>query len=78
MIDPATTLILSTTTLLAIAMLMVGGLKGLQAWIDLRKAELGTQSQADTPPSSLNRIELADLKERLKKLEALAADQRAG
>jgi hypothetical protein len=78
MIDPANTLILAVSCLLAIAMLTVSGMKGFSAWIDLRKAELGTLSQTDAPPSTLSRIELADLKERLRKLEAMAADQRAG
>lgn len=68
----------SLTLLAAIALVSVSGLKGFMAWIDLKRAELGTfaasEHQADQGTSNAgSRIELADLKERLRKLEAIAA-----
>jgi hypothetical protein len=66
------TLTLAVTGLIALAMLAAVGLKGFMAWLELKKAELATGREA-TPPSATNRIELADLKERIRKLEAIAA-----
>ncbi len=65
-------LILAATALVAIALIAMTGLKGFTAWIDLKRAEL--QASGDAPTSNAgNRIEMADLKERLRKLEAIAA-----
>jgi hypothetical protein len=60
------------TALAAIAMIAVIGLKGFTAWIDLKRAELQSTSGA-IAPNATSRIEIADLKERLRKLEAIAA-----
>ncbi len=65
-------LITALTTLVAITFVSLVGLKGFMAWIDLKRAELQTDMSA-TPPSASSRIEIADLKERLRKLEAIAA-----
>ena len=58
--------------LCATAMIAVIGLKGFTAWIDLKRAELQLTGNGATP-SATNRIELADLRERMRKLEAIAA-----
>jgi hypothetical protein len=65
-------LLLATTALLAIAFTSLVGLRAVAMWIDLKRAEL-TLHTAPASPSASNRIELADLKERLRKLEAIAA-----
>lgn len=41
-------------------------------WTELRRAELAAERGASPTPAG-NRIEIADLKERVKKLEAIAA-----
>jgi hypothetical protein len=65
-------LILAATALVAIALIAVTGLNGFKAWIDLKRSEL--QATGAAPVSNAgNRIEMADLKERLRKLEAIAA-----
>lgn len=66
------TLTLAVTALVALAMLAAVGLRGFMAWLELKKAELGMGREV-APPSATNRIELADLKERIRKLEAIAA-----
>ncbi len=66
-------LTLAATTLVALAMLSLVWLKGFSAWLDLKRAELDMSRDTKAPPSASNRIELADLKERLRKLEAIAA-----
>jgi hypothetical protein len=51
------------------------GLRGWRDWIALKHAELDiTRRASDTPvPSATSLIEVADLKERVKRLEAIAA-----
>lgn len=48
-------------------------LRGWTGWLELKKAELGRLVEDGTPPSAFTRIEVADLKERIRKLEAIAA-----
>jgi hypothetical protein len=71
---PTLYLIIAATTLAATALISVIGLKGFTAWLDLKRAELKSRAGVDgIIPSATARIELADLKERLRKLEAIAA-----
>ncbi len=55
--------------------LSAAGLHGFRLWIDFKKAELelGRGGAALAAPSLTSRIEVADLKERIRKLEAIAA-----
>jgi hypothetical protein len=46
-------------------------LSGWRGWLDLRRAELAARREPATPAGA--RIELADFKERIRKLEAIAA-----
>ncbi len=73
--NPALMMTFAATSLLAIAMLCLVGLKGFTAWIGLKQAELQMMSGGASaiPPSANSRIEVADLKERIRKLEAIAA-----
>ncbi len=48
-------------------------LKGWQGWLELKRFELTHASADRTLPPAGNRIELADLRERVRKLEAIAA-----
>ncbi len=68
-------IIIAVASLSAVALLSVIGLKGFNSWIDLKRAELDMRSPLAEGgvPSAGNRIEIADLKERLRKLEAIAA-----
>ena len=51
----------------------MAALKGWQGWLELRRFELTHDSADRTLPPSGNRIEMADLRERVRKLEAIAA-----
>jgi hypothetical protein len=74
MTDPVLYLTVAATSLVAIAILAVAGLRGFTGWIDLKRAELAALNPGQvTHPSTSNRIEIADLKERIRKLEAIAA-----
>lgn len=66
-------LIWGATLLTTTAILAVVGLKAWRGWLDLRRLEIGTKQPAvdEEPPTGI-RIELAAVKERLRKLEAIA------
>lgn len=63
------------SALTALAMLSIALLRGWSGWLALKHRELDVVSKADQPaqPSATHRIEIADLKERIRKLEAIAA-----
>ena len=71
--DPLTIGMLSASLIVALAGTSWAGLKAWNGWLELKKMEL-TQSLGDRalPPAG-GRIELADLRERVRKLEAIAA-----
>lgn len=48
-------------------------LKGWQGWLELKRFELTHDTAERTLPPAGNRIEMADLRERVRKLEAIAA-----
>ncbi|MBO9623495.1 MAG: hypothetical protein J7500_12360 [Sphingomonas sp.] len=56
-------------------MVTAAGLSGWRGWLELKRRELDRRDTADTTPvaSAGSRIEIADLKERIRKLEAIAA-----
>ncbi len=69
--------ILSTATLLGLAVLAAVFAWSWKAWLDLRRHALDTHSgrpgYGGDVPYVANRIDLADLRERIRKLEAIAA-----
>lgn len=71
--DPLSIGVIAASIIAAIVTTAYASLKGWNAWLELKRMEL-THSLADghLPPAG-NRIELADLKERVRKLEAIAA-----
>ncbi len=73
--DPNFYLTMAVAALAAIAMLTTAGLSGWRGWLTLKRFELeaaGEPNPAGAPAIGA-RIEIADLKERIKKLEAIAA-----
>jgi len=56
----------------ALAMLSLAALKGWSGWLDLRRLELTQSGRATRPSPAAARLELADLRERVKRLEAIA------
>ena len=75
MSDPQITLTLAVASLAGLAMLIVAALNGWRGWLQLQHEQLGHErvGHAPAPPSAGARIEIADLKERIRKLEAIAA-----
>jgi hypothetical protein len=73
MSEPLTVMAMASFALLGLTMLLFAGLKGWQGWLELKRLEL-TGSQAPARGGGMaERIELADLKERIRKLESLAS-----
>lgn len=67
------TMILAIASLVGMSLAAVAGLKGWQAWLDFKRLELASHLGDATMPPAGGRIEIADLKERVRKLEAIAA-----
>ncbi|MFL6759479.1 hypothetical protein [Sphingomonas sp.] len=65
--------LLSASVIVGLAGASLTALKGWNGWLELKKMEL-TQSLGDRGlPPATGRIEIADLRERVRKLEAIAA-----
>ena len=74
MFDPLATGVLAASVMCAIAIAAFATLKGWQGWLELKRLELvNGRAEATLPPTGGGRIEIADLKERVRKLEAIAA-----
>lgn len=74
MTEPTTLMMLSAAALTALAMSSLAVLKGWHGWLDLKRLELAARTPGEERvPSPTSRIELADLKERVRKLEGIAA-----
>ena len=73
--DPNFYIIIGAFAVLTVGIISSLGLRGWRDWIALKHAELDVVRRgSDTPvPSANARIEVADLKERVKRLEAIAA-----
>ncbi|TGX52320.1 hypothetical protein E5A73_16130 [Sphingomonas gei] len=77
-VDPNLYITLSVSGLAGLAMVTAAGLSGWRGWLALKRQELaqhhsGTSQLEPAMPSAASRIEVADLKERIRKLEAIAA-----
>jgi hypothetical protein len=78
MTDPNFYLTVATAALAAIGILAFAALAGWRGWLQLKHSELvarsgGGESREPSLPNASARIEIADLKERIRKLEAIAA-----
>lgn len=79
--DPNLYVTLAVSGLAGLAMVTAAGLSGWRGWLALKRQELQSRSAAPSAgdtlaggsPSAASRIEVADLKERIRKLEAIAA-----
>jgi hypothetical protein len=66
-------LIIAAAALAGMAMLTGATLTGWQGWLRLKHRELAAAEPIAHAPGATQRIEIADLKERIRKLEAIAA-----
>ncbi len=72
--DPAAMITWSSAALVATGLASIAALKGWRGWLELKQLEAAHPMFRDgISPSPAARIELADLKERVRKLEAIAS-----
>jgi hypothetical protein len=73
--EPNFYIIIGAFALTCVAVVSTLSLRGWRDWIALKHAELQARPSGSeiAVPSTASRIEVADLKERVKKLEAIAA-----
>ena len=62
---------ITMSSLLGLLIVAKAALRGWDGWLALKRAELARPT--DSVPVLAGRIEMADLKERIRKLEAIAA-----
>lgn len=76
MTEPTTTMILASFGLAALGMAVFAFLRSWQGWLDLKRLEMAGQGHRpgqEARAPAMERIEIADLKERIRKLEAIAS-----
>ena len=73
MTDPMSIAAIASSLIAAIGIAAVAGLKGWQGWLELKRMELTGSGRSEPRSSAMDRIEIADLKERVRKLESIAA-----
>ena len=69
-------LLIAAASLVGLVVVAATALKGWQGWLDLKARELDLVRGATTDKGStagMTRIEIADMRERIRKLEAIAA-----
>jgi hypothetical protein len=72
--DPTLYLTLSLSALAGMAMVTTAALAGWRGWLQLKRTELERLPDMPQPTGGAGaRIEIADLRERIRKLEAIAA-----
>ncbi len=74
MSESTTMMAMASFALLGLSILLFALLRGWQGWLDLKRMELSSgHPSAPAHGGAGERIEIADLKERIRKLESLAA-----
>jgi hypothetical protein len=71
--EPIMIAVLSASIIVGLAGAAFAGLKAWNGWLELKKMELAQVAGDRGLPPATGRIEIADLKERVRKLEAIAA-----
>jgi hypothetical protein len=71
--DPITMAVLGASFLIGLGTASWAGLKAWNGWLELKRFELTHDAADRTLPPATGRIEIADLRERVRKLEAIAA-----
>ena len=70
--DPAMLLIVGSTGTAGIGIAAAAALRGWREWLDVRRLEIGGRPAGGRRPGAGTRVELADLRARVRRLEAIA------
>jgi len=71
--DPLSLGVIAASSLVGIGAASFAALKAWNGWLEFKRLELTHDAADRTLPAASGRIEMADLKERIRKLEAIAA-----
>jgi hypothetical protein len=71
--DPITMAVLAASVIIGLSGASFIGLKAWNGWLELKRMELSQIAGDRGLPPASGRIEVADLRERVRKLEAIAA-----
>ena len=71
--EPLTLAVLSASIIVGFVGISLAALRAWNGWLELKKMELTQIAGERGLPPATGRIEMADLKERIRKLEAIAA-----
>ena len=71
--DPISIGVISASIIGGLVAASVAGLKAWNGWLELKRLELTHDAADRSLPPATGRIEMADLRERVRKLEAIAA-----
>jgi hypothetical protein len=71
--DPITIAVLAASVIVGLTAASLAALKAWNGWLELKKMELAHITGDRGLPPATGRIEMADLRERVRKLEAIAA-----
>ena len=72
MTDPQTTAWIAGAVLAGLVVVALAGLRAWHEWLELQRLALGGRQAEPVSPTTA-RIELADLRERVRRLEAIAS-----
>lgn len=73
MTDPTSIALVGASTIVTLVIAAVALLRAWQGWLDYKRLELASRAGEPGVAPTSGRIEIADLKERVRKLEAIAA-----
>jgi len=71
--DSMTMMIMASTSLAGLGIATFAGLRGWQGWLEIKRLELAGNVRQEHRSPAGDMIEMADLKERVRKLESIAA-----
>ena len=71
--DPLSIGVIGASVLASLGVASLAALKGWNAWLELKRLEISNVGHDRVAPQAGGRIEIADLRERVRKLEAIAA-----
>jgi hypothetical protein len=73
MSDPMTMMTVASASLAGLSIATFAGLRGWQGWLEVKRIELAGSVHREARGPAADLIEMADLKERVRKLESIAS-----
>lgn len=71
--DPAVLIAISSSAVIGLGVTSAAALKGWHGWLDLKRLEISGRASVSPPHGSTCATEVRELKERIRKLEAIAS-----